>query len=183
MRGPDLHQSDMFSYLSPEERVPEDHPLRAIRRMTDAILQELSGEFEKMYSPMGRPSIAPEKILRALLLQVFYTVRSERLLMEQLNYNLLFRWFVGLNMDDEVWVPTVFTKNRERLIEAEISGVFFAKVLEQALGAGSGFRRALHRRWHTAGGVGEPEKLQKGGRVGETGAPGRSGESERGLSW
>lgn len=132
MRGNDLHQSGMFSYLSPEERVPENHPLRAVRTMTDAILKQLSSRFEKMYSAIGRPSIAPEKLLRALLLQVFYTIRSERLLMEQLNYNLLFRWFVGLNMDEEVWVPTVFSKNRDRLLDADIAGIFFTKVLEQA---------------------------------------------------
>jgi transposase len=132
MRGHDLHQSGMFSYLSPEERVPENHPLRAVRTMTDAILKQLTGHFERMYSRMGRPSIAPEKLLRALLLQVFYTVRSERLLMEQLNYNLLFRWFVGLNMDEEVWVPTVFSKNRERLLEADIASLFFTKVLDEA---------------------------------------------------
>src|SRR5213080_433834 len=100
MRGTDTQQSGMFSYLSPEERVPERHPLRAIRRMTDEVLQGLSAKFNELYSASGRPSIAPEKLLRALLLQILYTVRSERLLMEQLQYNLLFRWFVGLNMDD-----------------------------------------------------------------------------------
>ncbi|MFL6449489.1 MAG: transposase [Bryobacteraceae bacterium] len=100
MRGTDTQQSGMFSYLSPEERVPERHPLRAIRRMTDEVLQGLSAKFNELYSASGRPSIAPEKLLRALLLQILYTVRSERLLMEQLQYNLLFRWFVGLNMDE-----------------------------------------------------------------------------------
>lgn len=135
MRGTDTQQSGMFSYLSPEERVPEAHPLRPIRRMTDEVLKGLSMQFEELYSTTGRPSIAPEKLLRALLLQVLYTVRSERLLMEQLQYNLLFRWFVGLNMDEPVWVATVFSKNRDRLLEGEIASLFFAGVLEQARSA------------------------------------------------
>ena len=135
MRGADHQQSGMFSYLSPEERVPEKHPLRAIRRMTDQVLQGLSTKFTELYSVTGRPSIAPEKLLRALLLQILYTVRSERLLMEQLQYNLLFRWFVGLNMDEPVWVATVFTKNRDRLLEGEVASFFFAGVLAQARAA------------------------------------------------
>jgi transposase len=135
MRGTDTQQSGMFSYLSPEERVPERHPLRAIRRMTDEVLQGLSAKFNELYAAIGRPSIAPEKLLRALLLQILYTVRSERLLMEQLQYNLLFRWFVGLNMDESVWVATVFTKNRDRLLEGEIAGLFFSGVLAQARAA------------------------------------------------
>lgn len=135
MRGTDTQQSGMFSYLSPEERVPEKHPLRAILRMTDEVLQGLSARFNELYSATGRPSIAPEKLLRALLLQILYTVRSERLLMEQLQYNLLFRWFVGLNMDEPVWVATVFTKNRDRLLEGEIASLFFAGVLGQARSA------------------------------------------------
>jgi transposase len=114
MRGLDHQQSAIFSYLSPEERVPADHPLRAIRQMTDQILAQLGALFAVMYSQIGRPSIPPEKLLRDLLLQVLYTVRSKRMLMEQLQYNLLFRWFVGLNMDEAVWDVTVFTKNRER---------------------------------------------------------------------
>jgi len=122
----------MFSYLSPEERVPENHPLRPIRLMVDDALKELSAAFGRLYSAYGRPSIPPEKLLRALLLQVLYTVRSERMLMEQLEYNLLFRWFVGLNMDETVWVPTVFTKNRDRLLEGDIAEKFFAHVLAQA---------------------------------------------------
>src|SRR3954454_2797980 len=109
MRGGDVQQSVMFSYLSPEQRVPMDHPLRAIRQICDKILVELSGLFESMYSEIGRPSVPPEKLLRALLLQVLYTVRSERTLMEQLDFTLLFRWFVGLNMDDVVWQVTVYT--------------------------------------------------------------------------
>jgi transposase len=134
MRGDDLQQAGMFSYLSPEQRVPKDHPLRAIRKITEAVFVELSPQFDKMYARLGRPSIAPEKLLRALLLQVLYSVRSERLLMEELNYNMLFRWFVGLNMDDQVWDPTTFTKNRERLLRGDIAEAFFAAVLDQARG-------------------------------------------------
>jgi len=122
----------MFSYLSPEERVPAEHPLRRIRVMVDEVLRALSPVFSGLYSAFGRPSIPPEKLLRALLLQVLYTVRSERMLMEQLEYNLLFRWFVGLNMDEAVWVPTVFTKNRDRLLEGDIAEKFFQSVLTQA---------------------------------------------------
>lgn len=136
MRGHDHQQSGMFSYISPETRIPEDHPLRPIRAMVDVALAGLSPRFEAMYSSFGRPSIAPEKLLRALLLQVLYTVRSERLLMEQLNYNLLFRWFVGLNMDEPVWVATVFSKNRDRLLEGDIAEKFFTLVLDQAREAG-----------------------------------------------
>jgi transposase len=132
MRGADLNQSAMFSYLSPEDRVPLDHPLRTVRYMTDRALAELSPRFNKLYSVMGRPSIAPEKLLRALLLQILYTVRSERLLMEDLGYNLLYRWFVGLNMDEAVWDATVYSKNRERLLKGDIAQLFFEAVLEQA---------------------------------------------------
>ncbi len=132
MRGEDEKQQDMFSYVSPEQRVPADHPLRAVREMVDQILKEMSPRFARLYSDVGRPSIAPERLLRALLLQIFYTIRSERLLVEQLNYNLLFRWFVGMNMDDEVWNHAVFSKNRERLLNEEIAEVFFQRVLEQA---------------------------------------------------
>ena len=132
MRGDDHQQAGMWSYLAPEQRVPLDHPLRPIRAMVDAILVELSPAFAKLYSPVGRPSIPPEKLLRALLLQVLYSTRSERLLMEQLDYNLLFRWFVGLNMDDPVWDATVFTKNRERLLAGDIAQAFFDRALAQA---------------------------------------------------
>jgi transposase len=124
----------MFSYLSPEQRVPAGHPLRRIREITDRLLVELSDLFDRMYSTMGRPSIAPEKLLRALLLQVLYTVRSERMLIEQLDYNLLFRWFVGLNMDDTVWDVTVFTKNRDRLLKADVARKFFELVVDEARG-------------------------------------------------
>ena len=132
MRGDDRQQAGMWSYISPEQRVPADHPLRSIRAMVDTILAELSPEFATLYSPVGRPSIPPEKLLRALLLQVLYSTRSERLLMEQLDYNLLFRWFVGLNMDDAIWDPTVFTKNRQRLLDGDIAQAFFERALAQA---------------------------------------------------
>src|SRR5947208_8040777 len=131
MRGAEYEQSSMFSYMSAERRVPKDHPVRAIRTMADAALKELDQRFEGMCAAMGRPSIPPERLLRALLLQVLYTVRSERLLMEQLDYNLLFRWFVGLSIDNPVWDVTVFTKNRDRLLEAEVAEAFFAAVLAQ----------------------------------------------------
>ena len=132
MRGADHQQSGMFSYISAERRVPEDHPLRAIRAMVDAALRNMGPQFDAMYAKVGRPSIAPEKLLRALLLQVLYTVRSERMLMEQLSYNLLFRWFVGMNIDDPVWDVTVFTKHRERLLAAGVANTLFAEVLAQA---------------------------------------------------
>src|SRR2546428_7959065 len=132
MRGHDDQAAHLFSYVSPEQRVPADHPLRAIRQLTDRVLATLSPKFTRMYSTIGRPSIAPEKLLRALLLQVLYTVRSERMLMEQLEYNLLFRWFVGLNMDDPVWDPTVFSKNRDRLLAADVAALFFQRVLDEA---------------------------------------------------
>ena len=127
----------MFSYLSPEQRVPADHPLRTLRTLTDAALRSLSRRFARLYAKTGRPSIPPEQLLRALLLQVLYTVRSERLLMEELHYNLLFRWFVGLNMDDPVWHPTTFTKNRDRLLAGDVGAAFFDAVLAQARAAGA----------------------------------------------
>jgi transposase len=132
MRGGDEQQSQIFSYLSPEARVRKDHPLRAIRVMVDEGLAQMSGSFNAMYADVGRPSIAPEKLLRAQLLQMLYTVCSERLLMEEMDYNLLFRWFVGLNADDAVWDATVFTKNRDRLLEAEVAKQFLARVVAQA---------------------------------------------------
>ncbi len=125
-------QDGMFSYVSLEQRVPEDHPLRAVRSLTDAVLQPLSPEFDALYADSGRPSIAPEYILRALLLQVFYSVRSERLLVEQIDYNLLFRWFAGLGMDDAVWNHAVFSKNRDRLLTSDVAQQFFAEVNKKA---------------------------------------------------
>jgi len=136
MRGDDQQQNHMFSYLSPEMRVRKDHPLRAIRVMVDEVLNQLSRRFDTMYARVGRPSIAPEKLLRAQLLQMLYSIRSERLLMEEMDYNLLFRWFVGLNADDDVWDATVFTKNRDRLLEADIAKEFLARVVEQAQAKG-----------------------------------------------
>ena len=132
MRGDDLQQDGLFSYLSPEQRVPRNHPLRRLRPLVDEVLGVLSSCFNKMYARVGRPSIAPEKLLRALLLQGLCSVRSERLLMEQLDYNLLFRWFVGLSMDDAVWDATVYSKNRERLLEADIAQAFFEQVVRLA---------------------------------------------------
>jgi transposase len=132
MRGNDPKQDGMFSYVSPEQRVPAEHPLRPLRTMVDDILKEMSPRFAKLYADTGRPSIPPERLLRALLLQILYTVRSERLLMEQLNYNLLFRWFVGMGMDEVVWNHAVFSKNRERLLNEEVAEVFFQRVLERA---------------------------------------------------
>jgi transposase len=132
MRGADEQPGSMFSYVSLEERVPQDHPLRAIRRITDRALERLSPRLGTLYINFGRPSIPPEKLLRALLLQALYTIRSERQLMEQLDYNLLFRWFVGLGIDNAVWVPTTFTKNRDRLRDGEIAQAFFDAVLIHA---------------------------------------------------
>jgi transposase len=126
----------MFSYVVPEHRVRQEHPLRAIRRMTDEVLKALSPRFERMYSDMGRPSIPPEQLLRALLLQSLYTIRSERLLMEELDYSILFRWFVGLGMDDEIWSPTTFSKNRDRLLQGDVAAAFFDAVVDQARQAG-----------------------------------------------
>ena len=132
MRGADEGSEGLFSYVSCSARVPKDHPLRTIRRLVDGALEALSGDFAKLYARLGRPSIPPEKLLRALLLQAFYSVRSERQLMEQLDYNLLFRWFVGLSMDAPIWDVTVFTKNRERLLEGDVAAKFFGAVLDQA---------------------------------------------------
>ena len=132
MRRADDEPVGMFSNVSPEEPIPADHALRPIREMTDEVLRHLSPRFARLYAKTGRPSIAPEKLLRALLLQVLYSVRSERLLMEQLHYNLLFRWFVGLSMDDHVWDVTVFTKNRDRLLRGDVAVAFFQRVLEVA---------------------------------------------------
>jgi transposase len=132
VRGQDRFQDSFFSYGSLEERVPAKHPLRPIRRLVDETLRRLSTQFAELYAPQGRPSIAPEKLLRALLVMVLYTIRSERRLMEELEYNLLYRWFVGLGMDEPVWDATTFCKNRERFIDGEVARLFFDHVLEQA---------------------------------------------------
>jgi len=132
MRGDDQQQFSVFSYVAPEDRVPADHPLRPIRRSVDKVLTAMSRQFDKLYAETGRPSIAPERRLRALLLQVFYSIRSERMLMEQLDYNLLFRWFVGMEMDEPVWNHAVLSKNRERLLNQDVARSFFDRVLQQA---------------------------------------------------
>src|SRR6187455_3503434 len=129
MRGDDPRHDGMFSYITPETRVRPDHPLRPIRRMTDEAMARLSARFDRLYSTTGRPSIAPEQLLRALLLQLLYSIRSERLLMEELDYSVLYRWFVGLSLDDAVWDATTFTKNRDRLLAGDIADAFFAEVL------------------------------------------------------
>jgi transposase len=132
MRGKETKQQTFFSYIMPEDRVPKDHPLRPIKQMVNGSLHELSGLFTKLYSRMGRPSIPPEMLLRATLLQILYSIRSERMLMEQLEYNILFRWFVGLSMDDQVWDHSVFSKNRERLLNTDVAAAFFVSIREQA---------------------------------------------------
>lgn len=136
MRGGDDRTEGLFSYVSCEARVPAGHPLRPIRAISDEALEVLSPEFEGLYSRIGRPSIPPEKLLRALLLQAFYTIRSERQLMEQLDYNLLFRWFVGLSMDAPIWDATVFSKNRDRLLSGDVATKFLAAVVAQAKSRG-----------------------------------------------
>ncbi|AMY09907.1 Transposase DDE domain protein [Luteitalea pratensis] len=132
MRGDDRQPTSMFSYVSAEDRVPADHPLRPIRALVDEILRDMSRDFDGLYARVGRPSIPPERLLRAQLLQLFYSIRSERLLMEQLDYNILFRWFVGLEMDEPIWVPTVFTKNRDRLLNQEVARQFLQRVVDRA---------------------------------------------------
>jgi len=132
MRGDDRQPSHLFSYVSPEARVPKDHPLRSIRTMVDELLRTMSPDFDALYAAVGRPSIPPERLLRAQLLQFFYSVRSERLLMEQLDYNILFRWFVGLDLDEPIWDVTVFTKNRDRLLTQAVAARFFQLVVAQA---------------------------------------------------
>jgi transposase len=132
MRGDHREPDSIFSYVSPEQRIPKEHPLRAIRTLVDAVLGDMSRGFDRMYATIGRPSIPPERLLRAQLLQIFYSIRSERLLMEQLDYNLPFRWFVGLTMDEPVWDPTVFTKNRDRLLNQATARSFFQRVVERA---------------------------------------------------
>jgi transposase len=132
MRGDDQQQSGMFSYVSLEERVPQGHPLRAIRKSVDEILRAMAKDFDGLYAKTGRPSVPPERLLRAVLVQIFYSVRSERMLMEQMNYNLLFRWFVGLELDEPVWNHAVFSKNRDRLLNQEVAREFFARVVAQA---------------------------------------------------
>ena len=136
MRGADDDTSQLFSYLSPETRVRADHPLRALRQLTDAALAELSPQFDRLYSAIGRLSIPPEQLLRALLVQTLYTIRSERLLMEEIDYSILFRWFVGLGLDEPIWSPSTFSKNRDRLLEGDVAAAFFDVVRNRAAAAG-----------------------------------------------
>jgi transposase len=176
MRGRDDRDEGLFSYVRLEERVPADHPLRAIRFLADEALAALNGRFEALYSQTGRPSIPPEHLLRASLLQAFFSVRSERLLMEQIDYNLLFRWFVGLPMDAEVWHPTVFTKNRDRLLEANVARQFLAALLGLAR-----VRRLLSDEHFTVDGTlidawASMKSFRPKDGSGEPPAPGRNGE-------
>ncbi len=181
MRGADEQSGSMFSYVSLEERVPADHPLRAIRRITDRALEQLSPRFGALYIHFGRPSIPPEKLLRALLLQALYTIRSERQLMEQLDYNLLFRWFVGLGMDDAVWSPTTFTQeSRSTARRGHRRGVLRGSGRSTPTPRALAVGRALHRRRHLAGGVGEPQEFPPA-RSGA--AVGRRRESHGQFSW
>ena len=181
MRGSDQQQNEMFSYLSPESRVRKDHPLRAIRTMVDEVLRALSPEFDSMYARAGRPSIPPEKLLRAQLLQMLYSVRSERLLMEEIDYSMLFRWFVGLNLDEAVWDATMFTKNRDRLLEADVAKEFLAEVVEQARARGLASDEhftvdgTLLEAWAS------PKSFQR--KEGKQVASGRSRQSDGELSW
>src|ERR1700704_4413681 len=176
MRGEDQRQDAVFSYVSLEQRVPTQHPLRVIRKLVDEALGELSKDFAELYASTGRPSIAPEKLLRALLLQALYGKRSERLLMEELDYSLLFRWFVGLAIDDEVWDATVFSKNRDRLIEGEVAARFFAAVRSQLEWSGLLSDEHFTVDGDHAGGMGEPAQLP-----GE-GGPAGAGQRARGQT-
>ena len=180
MRGEDKQQLDVFSYVSPEQRVPQDHPLRPLRVMTDAALRELQPRFNKVYAKTGRPSIAPEKLLRALLLQLLYTVRSERMLMEQLDYNLLFRWFVGLEHGRPVWDVTVFTKNRERLLEGDIAEAVLPGRVEQARRSWSCCRTSTSRWMARCWKRGRARRVFNV-RMARTRAAGRSGQSDGGF--
>ena len=164
MRGVDERCEGLFSYVDLEARVPADHPLRAIRVLVDEALEALSADFARLYSRTGRPSIAPEKLLRALLLQAFYTIRSERQLMEQLDYNLLFRWFVGLSMDAPVWDATVYSKNRDRLGWGRCCGALPPGGAARRTGAASAVGRAFLGRRHADRGVGVDEELPAEGR-------------------
>ena len=169
MRGDEKQQPVMFSYVDLDQRVPAEHPLRAIRRMVDQALADLSLHFDALYARRGRPSIPPEQLLRALLLQALFALRSERQLMEQIDFNLLYRWFVGLGMDEQVWDPTVFTKNRDRLLAGEVS----QRLLAGGGGAGAGAepaeRRTLHGGWNAAGGVGESQQFRAQGTAADAG--------------
>src|SRR5918999_1741525 len=153
MRGEERRTGRLFSYVDLETRVPAGHPLRAIRDLVDAALAALSADFDALYSRVGRPSIAPERLLRALLLQCFYSVRSERQLMERLDFDLLFRWFVGLGVDDPVWDASVFSKNRDRLLAGEVAQRFLAELVALPGGAAAHLERALLGGRHAAPGL------------------------------
>ena len=159
MRGSDRQQADMYSYLSPEERVRGNHPLRAIRAMADEALKNMSKRFDAMYAKTGRPSIPPEKLLRAQLVQMLYSIRSERLLMEEIDYSMLFRWFVGMNLDEPVWDVTVFTKNRNRLLEGDVAREFLWEVIAQAQAQGLTSDEHFTVDGTLIEGLGEPEEL------------------------
>ena len=159
MRGDDANKGSLFSYIDLEKRVRSDHPLRTIREIATGALKSLSRDFAALYSPIGRESIPPERLLRALLLQAFYTIRSERQLVERIEFDLLFRWFVGLGVDDPVSDATSFSKNRDRLLAGEIATKFLAAVLTQPKVKGAAVGRALLGRRHAAGGVGEHQEL------------------------
>jgi len=156
MRGEDKQNHTLFSYVRPDSRIPRNHPLRLIRRVTDTALTSMSKQFDAAYSSEGRPSIPPERLLRALLIQALYSVRSERLLMEQMDYNLLFRWFVGLSVDEPVWDPSSFSKNRDRLLAGDFAAAFLTA---SVLGA-------LFGRWHADPGLGIDQELPTQGRAG-----------------
>ena len=177
MRGDDQQQSGMFSYVSLEERVPQDHPLRAIRRSVDEVLRPMAKDFDGLYAKTGRPSVPPERLLRAVLLQIFYTVRSERMLMEQMNYNLLFRWFVGLELDEPVWNHAVFSKNRDRLLNQDVAREFFSRVLAQAKPHLSDEHFSVDGT--LIRGVGKPEELSKEGRWRRSARPVPRGTSQQ----
>jgi transposase len=177
MRGAEPGQRVMFSYVDLEQRIPDEHPLRAIQALAGPVLRELAPRFAPLYADSGRPSLPPEQLLRALLLQVLYTIRSERRLMEQLDYNLLFRWFVGLGLDAPVWHPTTFTKNRDRLLAGQIAEAFLAGCCGRR-GAGRCSRRTLHGGRDPAGGVGQPEELSAS-QPAAAGRGRRSGQSDR----
>src|SRR3954463_4083345 len=184
MRGTDTKQGTMLSLVTPEQRVPQSHPLRAVKRLADAALVELSPTFSAMYSAVGRPSIPPERLLKASLLMALYTVRSERLFCEQLDYNLLFRWFLNMNMDEESFVPTVFTKNRQRLIEHDVREPVFRRSRRPSPLCRADERRPFYRRWHAHRGVGLAQEFQAQGREGRRqAASGRPGKSFRRLPW
>jgi transposase len=175
MRGTDQRSDGLFSYLRPESRIPKNHPLRQIRSLTDAALRDLSADFEALYARCGRPSIPPEKLLRALLLQAFYSIRSERQLMEQLDYNLLFRWFVGLSVDEPVWDPTVFSKNRGSPAARRYRGRVPGRGAEPGGSEAIAVNRAFHRRRHADPGLGVAEERPAQGWQGPAAGPGRNG--------